>query len=185
MHACVGVRIRSKCGCYIICETYTYFIHNSDICSCLYWLPYSPSPKRIRRPPDVSWRNMMLIFHYNTDLHYISITLTATVECVCFRDLYAASPAQYFFFCYQSVSVSHYVTANDEWWQEGCSIRWAFCSPFVVLARFKSQAQISSHPQIWYATVKTLWFADHHCVQWETITQLIFHCRILSLETWL
>lgn len=54
---------------------------------------------------------MMLIFHCNTDLHYISVTLTATVECVWFWDLYSASPAQYFnvqLFLLLSVSQGRY-----------------------------------------------------------------------------
>ena len=38
---------------------------------------------------------MMLVLHYNTELYYISIMLTATVECVWFWDSYTASPAQY------------------------------------------------------------------------------------------
>lgn len=72
VYVCVCVCVRSKCGCYIICETYRYFIHNSDIYYCLYRLLYSQSPNTIWRPTDVSCG---IILHYNTDLHYISIVL--------------------------------------------------------------------------------------------------------------
>lgn len=91
-HACVGVRIRSQCGCCIICEmTHISFTTQTFTHVCVdCHIPHH------RHPTDVSWRIMTLILHSNADLHCISITLTATVECVCFWDLYAASPAQDF-----------------------------------------------------------------------------------------
>lgn len=98
----------------------TYFLHNSDIYSCPYWLPYSTSPKQIWQPTDVSWRIMSLFLHCNADLHYISITLTATVECVCFWDLYAALPAQDFkvqFFLLLSLSQGWYGCLFLNIWQ--------------------------------------------------------------------